>query len=81
MGRESAVQQQRIEQLMLNQEATLASFFDTDSANISTINALNVPRESNVPAPVQPAAAPKSDAAARKPQQTHAQHKSYTTAH
>jgi len=32
LTRENTGQQQRIEQLMLNQQATLASFFDTDSS-------------------------------------------------
>ena len=54
MGRESAAQQERIEQLMLNQQATLASIFDTDSANITTINALTTPKESADPSPIRP---------------------------
>jgi hypothetical protein len=32
LTRENTAQQQRIEQLMLTQQATLASFFDTDSS-------------------------------------------------
>jgi hypothetical protein len=39
MSRENTLQQQRIEELLLNQQATLASFFDTDSANIAVPNA------------------------------------------
>ncbi|SOE93255.1 hypothetical protein SAMN05414139_06031 [Burkholderia sp. D7] len=38
LARENAVQQQRIEQLMLTQQATLESFFDTDSATVELPN-------------------------------------------
>ncbi|CAN7524965.1 hypothetical protein [Caballeronia sp. LjRoot31] len=38
LTRENTAQQQRIEQLMLTQQATLASFFDTDSATIEVPN-------------------------------------------
>ncbi|SAL31245.1 hypothetical protein AWB69_02623 [Caballeronia udeis] len=38
LARENTVQQQRIEQLMLTQQATLASFFDTDSATVEVPN-------------------------------------------
>ncbi len=40
MNRENTLQQQRIEELLLDQQATLASFFDTDSANIAVPNAV-----------------------------------------
>ncbi|QIE27415.1 hypothetical protein SBC1_55200 (plasmid) [Caballeronia sp. SBC1] len=38
LTRENTGQQQRIEQLMLNQQATLASFFDTDSSIVEVPN-------------------------------------------
>ena len=38
LARENTSQQQRIEQLMLTQQATLASFFDTDSDTIEVPN-------------------------------------------
>jgi hypothetical protein len=38
LTRENTAQQQRIEQLMLSQQATLASFFDTDSAIVEVPN-------------------------------------------
>ena len=41
LARENTAQQQRIEQLMLTQQATLASFFDTDSATIEVPNRAN----------------------------------------
>jgi hypothetical protein len=40
MNRESTLRQQRIEELLLDQQATLATFFDTDSANIAVPNAV-----------------------------------------
>jgi hypothetical protein len=54
MTRDSAQQQERIEQLMLDQQATLASIFDTDSANIATSIALTTPKESADPSPIRP---------------------------
>jgi hypothetical protein len=41
LARENTAQQQRIEQLMLTQQATLASFFDTDSDTIEVPNRAN----------------------------------------
>jgi hypothetical protein len=38
LARENTAQQQRIEQLMLTQQATLASFFDTDSSIVEVPN-------------------------------------------
>lgn len=38
MSRENTLQQQRIEEMLLSQQATLASFFDTDSANVAVPN-------------------------------------------
>ena len=38
LTRENMAQQQRIEQLLLDQQATLASFFDTDSATVEVPN-------------------------------------------
>jgi uncharacterized coiled-coil protein SlyX len=44
MNRENTLQQQRIEELLLNQQATLATLFDTDSANVAIPNAPAAPR-------------------------------------
>lgn len=44
LSRENTGQQQRIEQLMLNQQATLASFFDTDSGNVAVPDINDTPR-------------------------------------
>jgi hypothetical protein len=44
MNRENTLQQQRIEELLLDQHATLASVFDTDSANVAVPNAPAAPR-------------------------------------
>jgi hypothetical protein len=40
MNRENTLQQQRIEEMLLAQQATLASIFDTDSENIAVPNAI-----------------------------------------
>jgi hypothetical protein len=80
MSRDTAVQQQRIEQLMLNQQATLSSFFDTDSANVSTSNALNTPKESADASPIQPVSAARRDAAPNRHATQHAHHRTATTA-
>ncbi|SAL03593.1 hypothetical protein AWB81_06453 [Caballeronia arationis] len=79
MSRDSALQQQRIEQLMLNQEATLSSLFDTDSANVSTLNALSTLKESPDASPVQPVSAARNDAAPKKHAVKHAAHRTGVT--
>jgi hypothetical protein len=65
---ENTAQQQRIEQLMLNQQATLASFFDTDSSIVEVPNRGNANAST---ADKSPDSAPHSRAAKRvhsKPQ-------------
>lgn len=80
MSRDSALRQQRIEQLMLNQQATLSSLFDTDSANVSTLNALNTPKETADASPIQPVSAARNDAAPKKHAPKHAHHRTHVTA-
>jgi hypothetical protein len=65
---ENTAQQQRIEQLMLNQQATLASFFDTDSSIVEMPN-----RGSANPstADKSPGSAPHSGAAKRAHSKAH----------
>jgi len=65
---ENTAQQQRIEQLMLNQQATLASFFDTDSSIVEMPN-----RGSANPstADKSPSSAPHSGAAKRAHSKAH----------
>ena len=53
LTRDTTAQQQRIEQMMLNQQATLSTLLDTDSATVS------VPAYA-APAPAAPAAAPRA---------------------
>jgi hypothetical protein len=65
---ENTAQQQRIEQLMLNQQATLASFFDTDSSIVE------VPSRSNANASTadkNPGSASRSSAAKRAHSKAH----------
>jgi hypothetical protein len=59
---ENTAQQQRIEQLMLNQQATLASFFDTDSSIVEVPNRGNANAST---ADKTPDSAPHSRAAKR----------------
>jgi hypothetical protein len=47
MNRENTLQQQRIEELLLDQQATLASVFDTDSANVAVPNAIEAAGDSS----------------------------------
>jgi hypothetical protein len=54
LTRENTAQQQRIEQLMLSQQATLASFFDTDSAIVEVPNRGNGSTHANDPGTAQP---------------------------
>jgi hypothetical protein len=44
MDRQSTLRQQRIEEMLLDQQATLASLFDTDSANVAIPNAPIAPK-------------------------------------
>ncbi|SIT35380.1 conserved hypothetical protein [Paraburkholderia piptadeniae] len=67
LAHQSTAQEQRIEQMMLNQQATLATLLDTDSSTTS------LPVSAQAPAPASPAAA----TAPAKPADahvTHAQH-------
>ncbi|MFK4445006.1 hypothetical protein ABH944_005271 [Caballeronia udeis] len=68
LARENTVQQQRIEQLMLTQQATLASFFDTDSATIAIPNRGNT---STSAVNRNPDPAPQSRAAKRAQSKPH----------
>ncbi|MEM5434182.1 hypothetical protein [Paraburkholderia diazotrophica] len=67
LAHQSTAQEQRIEQMMLNQQATLSTLLDTDSSTTS------LPVSAQAPAPASPAAAttPAKPADARA---THAQH-------
>jgi hypothetical protein len=68
LARENTAQQQRIEQLMLTQQATLASFFDTDSDTIEVPNRGNAnPSAANK----NPDSAPHSRAGKRNQSQSH----------
>jgi hypothetical protein len=80
MSRDSALRQQRIEQLMLNQQATLSSLFDTDSANVSTLNALNAPKETADASPIRPVSAARNDAGPKKHATKHVHHRTNVTA-
>ncbi|BCQ24765.1 hypothetical protein NK8_29410 [Caballeronia sp. NK8] len=80
MSRDGKVQQDRMEQLMLNQQATLASLFDTDSSTVSlrlTHGMSDVPRDSDGTAPVQPVNASKRVSAPNQ----HAHHRAPSSAH
>ncbi len=67
LARNTTFQQQRIEQMMLNQQATLATLLDTDSATVSA---------PAVTPPTPAAAAPsRPAAAARHPARTQHAHK------
>ncbi|WP_232470924.1 hypothetical protein [Caballeronia hypogeia] len=57
MSRDGKLQQDRMEQLMLSQQATLASLFDTDSATVSMRQSPDRPREADDASPVQPVSA------------------------
>ncbi|CAH2781172.1 MAG: hypothetical protein CBHOC_1324 [uncultured Caballeronia sp.] len=74
MSCDGKLQQDRMEQLMLNQQATLASLFDTDSATVSMHHV------SDDASPVQPVSAVKPDSAPGK--RTHrAHHRASSAAH
>ncbi|WP_087049215.1 hypothetical protein [Caballeronia ptereochthonis] len=71
MSRDSKLQQDRMEQLMLNQQATLASLFDTDSATISMGRAPDTLRDDGGASPVQPVSAVKPDSAPNHARHAH----------
>ncbi|WP_250529674.1 hypothetical protein [Caballeronia sp. ATUFL_F1_KS4A] len=76
MNHDSKLQQDRTEQLMLNQQATLASLFDTDSANIS----VRRPPDLTDASPVRPISAATPDPAPKK-HTRHAHHRATSSAH
>jgi hypothetical protein len=72
MRHDTSLQQDRIEQSMLNQQATLASLFDTDSENVAVPGAYNAPRASSDASPMQPVSTAHAAAAAsRHPHHSH----------
>jgi hypothetical protein len=79
-SRASAVQQKRMEQLLLNQQATLASLFDTDSANVSMAIGPGSQRRIDEASPIQPVGAVKSDAGSNRHAARHAHRSSGTAA-
>ncbi|WP_241024692.1 hypothetical protein [Burkholderia sp. Ac-20365] len=72
LSHQSTAHEQRIEQMMLNQQATLATLLDTDSSTTSLPVGMQT-----VAAPATPAIAPAVPAAA-KPAETHAAHAQHT---
>ncbi|WP_250436313.1 hypothetical protein [Caballeronia sp. ATUFL_F2_KS9A] len=76
MNHDSKLQQDRTEQLMLNQQATLASLFDTDSANVS----VRRPPDLTDASPVRPISAATPDPAPKK-HTRHAHHRATSSAH
>lgn len=74
MSHDAKLQQDRTEQLMLNQQATLASLFDTDSATFSLRPPSDTPRNAGDASPVQ--AAPQTHTQARR-----AHHRAGSAAH
>ncbi|WP_250515770.1 hypothetical protein [Caballeronia sp. INDeC2] len=63
MSRDNKLQQDRAEQLMLNQQATLASLFDTDSENVGMHRASDIARDSSDVSPMKPVSAVQPDSA------------------
>ncbi|MDR5784281.1 hypothetical protein QCE63_33190 [Caballeronia sp. LZ065] len=81
MGRDGKLQQDRMEQLMLNQQATLASLFDTDSDTVSLRHTSDARDRYEVDAsPVQPVSAVSSDYPSKKNARS-ARHHAGSTAH
>ncbi|WP_133646621.1 hypothetical protein [Paraburkholderia flava] len=76
LARNTAFQQQRIEQMMLNQQATLATLLDTDSATVSAPAVTPPAPAAAAPAPSHPATATrhpaKKTAHSHKPKPTNA---------
>ncbi|CAG9211091.1 conserved hypothetical protein [Paraburkholderia caribensis] len=66
LSHQSTAHEQRIEQMLLNQQATLATLLDTDSSTTSLPVASQAPTAPAAPAPVAPAAA--------RPAETHVAH-------
>lgn len=66
LSHQSTAHEQRIEQMMLNQQATLATLLDTDSSTTSLPVSVQVPVAPATPAPVAPAAT--------RPAETHVAH-------
>ncbi|MDR5818612.1 hypothetical protein QCE62_33860 [Caballeronia sp. LZ033] len=78
MGRDGKLQQDRMEQLMLNQQATLASLFDTDSDTVSLRHGRD-PYGTDA-SPMQPVSADSPDYPSRKHVRS-AHHRAGSTAH
>ena len=70
LSHQSTAHEQRIEQMMLNQQATLATLLDTDSSTTSLPVSVQVPAAPATPAPVAPAAT--------RPAETHVAHAQHT---
>ncbi|MHB9834927.1 hypothetical protein Q8F57_008830 [Paraburkholderia terrae] len=66
LSHQSTAHEQRIEQMMLNQQATLATLLDTDSSTTSLPVSVQVPAAPATPAPVAPVAT--------RPAETHVAH-------
>ncbi|KXU95198.1 hypothetical protein CR51_25390 [Caballeronia megalochromosomata] len=66
MSHDGKLQKDRTEQLMLNQQATLASLFDTDSATVGMRRTSGTSQDSDDASEVQPVSAVKSDSAPKK---------------
>ncbi|KAK46422.1 hypothetical protein BG58_10485 [Caballeronia jiangsuensis] len=66
MSRDGKLQQDRTEQLMLSQQATLASLFDTDSATVGMQRAPAIARDSEDASPMQAVSAAQPDSAPKK---------------
>jgi hypothetical protein len=79
MSHDGKLQQDRTEQLMLNQQATLASLFDTDSATVSVRHEADA-RASDDASPVQPVSAVRPDPAPKK-HAHQAHHRAGSTTH
>jgi hypothetical protein len=80
MSHDGKLQQDRTEQLMLNQQATLASLFDTDSATVSLQRASDTPRHADDASPIQAVNAVQSDSAPKRHAQ-HARHRATSSTH
>jgi hypothetical protein len=79
MSHDGKLQQDRTEQLMLNQQATLASLFDTDSATVGMQRAPAIARDSEDASPMQPVSAAQPDPAPKK-HLRHAHHHAISSA-
>ncbi|GJH27769.1 hypothetical protein [Caballeronia novacaledonica] len=79
MSRDGKLQQDRTEQLMLNQQATLASLFDTDSLTVGMQRAPAIARDSEDASPMQPVSAAQPDSAPKR-HVRHAHHHAISSA-